>query len=99
MNQRVKTTLRTISYSLLAGLFLALFAQMDHFIKYLFSLLALLMGILYFRKVETTVPRVLFIVLALIFYFVAAIIFAAVAFIRDHPDYMTGMLFGALAME
>ncbi len=90
MNERIKTILRVFLYSLLAGLFLAVFSQLDHFIKYLFSLLALLMGILFFRKVETTGLRILFVVLALIFYFAAAIIFTAVLFIRDNPDFMSG---------
>ncbi len=79
-------------YSFLAGFSLSIFAQMDAVVRYIFSLLALYIGIRFFRRFETIGMRVLFVVLAIVFYFVSAIGFSFYFYMQDHPELMTSTL-------
>lgn len=92
MSQSFKTTFWVLLFSLLAGLSLALFGHLESFIKYLFSLVALYIGIVFFRRYETTGLRILFVALSLIFYFLTAIVVAMMQYLRDNPDLLTTML-------
>jgi hypothetical protein len=85
MNDSVRTSFWVILYAFLAGISLALFANIGDFIKYVFSLLAIYIGIRFFRRFETIGLRVTFIVLAIVFYFLAAICFAMYAYIKENP--------------
>lgn len=90
MNERLKTAFWLIGYSFVAGLLLAIFAQIEDFIRYLFSLLALYIGIRFFRRFETAGLRIAFFVLAIIVYLLASVIIEAVAYLRDNPQTLTG---------
>ncbi|MHA6484585.1 hypothetical protein ACX1C1_22075 [Paenibacillus sp. strain BS8-2] len=85
MRDSVRTSFWVILYAVLAGISLALFAHIGDFIKYVFSLLAIYIGIRFFRRFETIGLRVTFIVLAIVFYFLAAICFAVYTYIQDNP--------------
>lgn len=81
----MRTSLWVILYALMAGVSLALFANIPDLIKYVFSLLALYLGIRFFRRFETVGLRVTFIVLAIVFYFITAFIFAFYTYLKDNP--------------
>ncbi|MBD2871444.1 hypothetical protein [Paenibacillus arenilitoris] len=85
MNEKVKTTLWVLGYTFLAGTLLAVFSVLTEIYKYIFSLLAIYIGIRFFRRFETLGLRITFFVLGIFFYFLVAVIFAMVAFIRDNP--------------
>lgn len=85
MKDSVRTSFWVILYSFLAGVSLALFANIPDLIKYVFSLLALYIGIRFFRRFETVSLRVAFIVLAIVFYFLAALCYAMYVYIKDNP--------------
>ncbi|MOA36823.1 hypothetical protein D3C78_1583690 [compost metagenome] len=85
MNERLKTTLWVIGYTFLAGLLLAVFSVLGGVIKYVFSLLALYIGIRYFRRFETLGLRITFFVLAIFFFLLIAVIIAAINFVRENP--------------
>ncbi|CAM3948041.1 hypothetical protein L1N85_00560 [Paenibacillus alkaliterrae] len=84
MNDRFKTALWLIGYTFLAGLMLAIFSMLTEIYKYLFSLLALYIGIRFFRRFETLGMRIAFFVLAIVFYLLIAVIIAAVIYLRDN---------------
>ncbi|MCU6708946.1 hypothetical protein M6D81_09460 [Paenibacillus sp. J5C_2022] len=92
MNSSLKTAFWVVLYAFLAGFALALFAQITPIIRYAFSLLALVIGIRFFRLYDTIGLRVAFIVTAIIFYFLVAIAFAIYQYMRENPDMMTSML-------
>ncbi|OBZ16801.1 MULTISPECIES: hypothetical protein [Bacillales] len=84
MNEKLKTTFWLIGYTFLAGLMLALFSMLTEVYRYLFSLLALYIGIRFFRRFETVGLRIAFFVLAIVFYLLIAVVAAAFVFLRDH---------------
>lgn len=86
MNETVKTSLVVMFYSLLTGICMALFTQIEGFVKFLFSLLALYIGIRYFRRFETVGMRVLYIVLALVFTFITILSIVVYTFQQQHPE-------------
>lgn len=90
MNERLKTTFWLLGYAFLAGLMLAIFSMITGLTRYLFSLLALYIGIRFFRRFETLGLRITFIVLAIVFYLLLAIVIAAVNYIRDNPQAIMG---------
>lgn len=91
MNERLKNTLWLLAYSLAAGVLLALFAVIGSVIKYLFSILALYLGFRFFRKYDSLAMRIMFILFAIILYFVSTLVFVTINFIMQNPDMMTGV--------
>ncbi|MGO4183392.1 hypothetical protein AB4Z45_24835 [Paenibacillus sp. MCAF9] len=90
MNERLKTTLWLLMYTFLAGLLLALFSMISDFYRYLFSLLALYVGIRFFRRFEKLGIRIAFFALSIVFYLLIAVVGAAIIYIRDNPMPITG---------
>lgn len=90
MNERLKTTFWLLCYTVLAGLMLAAFSMITEFYRYLFSLLALYIGIRFFRRFETLGLRITFFVLSIVFYLLITVIVAAVIYFRDNLDTIMG---------
>jgi hypothetical protein len=86
MSDRFKSNVWMILYSFAAGALLAAFSFTPGFMKYLFSLLALYIGIRFFRKYDSIGLRIAFFVVAILFYLVVAIIVSIVTYMRDNPD-------------
>ncbi|GKU78510.1 hypothetical protein [Paenibacillus sp. L3-i20] len=91
MNESVKTSLWIILYAMLAGTSIAVFAEITAIYKYLFSLLAIYIGIRFFRRFDTISLRATFIVLTLIVYFLTAILFAVFHFAKANPELVTSL--------
>lgn len=103
MNETMKTAFWVMLYSFLAGICLAIFMQFTEimsmftvaetgdFAKYIFSLLAIYIGMRYFRRFETISKRVLFVVLALFFSFFTIFFITAYRFAKN-PELYTGMI-------
>ncbi|ALS27477.1 hypothetical protein ABEV74_00640 [Paenibacillus cisolokensis] len=72
-------------YSIVCGSLLAMFALTANLMRYVFSLLALYLGIRFFRRYERLAPRIWFIVLAIFWYFGSTIVIAMIAYIRENP--------------
>ncbi|MFD2116907.1 hypothetical protein ACFSTH_21045 [Paenibacillus yanchengensis] len=73
-------------HSLLAAVLLSLFAYTPQFHKYIFSLLALYIGIRFFKHFEKLSHRIIFIVLAIILYFLCAFVYAIFLTAKAHPE-------------
>lgn len=86
---KFKTTLWVILYALMAGGSLAIFSTLTEFIKYIFSLLAIYIGIRFFRRFETIGLRISFVVLSIVMYFVVVIIIVIIRSLTD-PNYLLG---------
>jgi len=84
MNERLKTAFWMLGYTFLAGLMLAIFSSMTEIYRYLFSLLALYIGIRFFRRFETIGLRITFFVLSIVFYLIIAVVVAAYVFLKDN---------------
>lgn len=90
MNKRLQTTLWLVGYTFLAGLMLTVFSSVTEIYRYLFSLLALYIGIRFFRRFESLGLRITFFVMSIFFYLLIAVVVAAVIFIRNNPDTIMG---------
>lgn len=86
MRESLKTAFWVFLYSLAAGFSLFLFTQIGQIYKYAFSLLAIYIGIRFFRRFESIGLRIAFIALAVVLYFLAAIIFALYWYVKENPD-------------
>ena len=86
---RFMTALIVCVYSLLAGLSLAMFSNIEQFHRYIFSLLALYIGIRFFRSFDRLALRITFIALAIVFFFVTTLIYAMYIFVKEHPEMLT----------
>jgi hypothetical protein len=84
MGEKIKTTLWLLGYALAAGLLLALFSMLASIVKYVFSLLALYVGIRFFRRFDSIGFRIGFFALAIVFYFLIVIITQAVIFLQSN---------------
>ncbi|NIK75712.1 putative membrane protein [Paenibacillus castaneae] len=91
MNDRLKTALWVVAYAFVVGLLLTIFAQMTEFYRYLFSLLALYIGIRYFRRFETLGLRITFFALAIVFYLLTTVVMAIFIYVRENPATITGV--------
>ncbi|MGO4497157.1 hypothetical protein AB4114_14780 [Paenibacillus sp. 2RAB27] len=65
-----------LMYSLLCAVLLTCFSTIDDFVKYIFSLGALYVGMRFFRRFEQISFRVWFIVISVFFYFIFSLIVA-----------------------
>ncbi|MCU6795270.1 hypothetical protein OB236_24480 [Paenibacillus sp. WQ 127069] len=65
-----------LMYSLLCAVLLNLFSQIQDLLKYLFSLGALYLGIQFFKKHDEKWMRITFVILTIILYFIAAVVYA-----------------------
>ncbi|GMK41764.1 hypothetical protein PCCS19_48220 [Paenibacillus sp. CCS19] len=83
--RKPRTVLIVIVFSFVCGLCLSMFATIPGPIKYLFSLLALLVGIKMFGKLDRVGPRIWFVSLSIVWYLLLTIIIAFVQFARDNP--------------
>ncbi|CAM4284835.1 hypothetical protein FHS16_002257 [Paenibacillus endophyticus] len=90
MNEKVKTTFWLIAYTFTAGLLITLFTVIEDFYRYLFSLLALYIGIRFFRRFETLGYRITFFVLSIVFFLIFAVFYSMFIYIKDNPDALTG---------
>ncbi|MEK3884405.1 hypothetical protein [Paenibacillus sp. PL2-23] len=90
MNERMKNAFWVLLYSLGAGGSLAIFTQITGITKYIFSLLAIYIAILFFRRFETTGKRVLFVVLSLVLCFIVILSITVYLFARN-PEMFQGV--------
>jgi uncharacterized membrane protein YozB (DUF420 family) len=79
------TALRILGYSFACAVLLALFSQFTDIIKYVFSLLALFLGIRFFRNYEALKHRVAFIAIAIVLYFIVNVVYVVLAFENGWP--------------
>jgi len=78
-------------YSLLAAISLALFSTIPSLVKYIFSLLVIYIGIRFFRRFETLGMRIIFIVLAILLYFIIVLVITMIIYLRDNPELLNGV--------
>jgi hypothetical protein len=69
-------------FSFCAGLLLALFALVNGILKFVFSLGALYVGILYFRRQESVGMRIGFVVLSIVFFIIMTIVLTAIMYVQ-----------------
>ncbi|OMF37513.1 hypothetical protein BK133_05515 [Paenibacillus sp. FSL H8-0548] len=91
MNERLKTTFWLLGYAFLTGLMLTVFSLIEEFYRYLFSLLALYLGIRFFRRFETLGLRIGYFVLSVIFYLLIAVIVSMFIYVKQYSDTLPGV--------
>lgn len=89
MKFNLRTTLWVILYAVMAGGTLAIFSSIDSFIKYIFSLLTIYIGIRFFRRFETIGLRITFVLLAIFMYFFGVVIFVVYQSLTN-PEFLSG---------
>ncbi|QYR23704.1 hypothetical protein KZ483_12875 [Paenibacillus sp. sptzw28] len=85
MGERLKNGLIILLYSMGAGLMLAIFSSLRGGINIVFSLLALIIGVLFFRKFPKISTRIIFILLAILFFLLIVIIITMIIYLKRHP--------------
>ncbi|RAP78129.1 hypothetical protein [Paenibacillus montanisoli] len=85
MGETVKKALWCTLYSLGCGLMLAIFPNVKTGINFIFSILALVIGIFYFKRATSLRSRIVFVVMTLIFFLLFTVVIAIVVYIRSHP--------------
>lgn len=76
MNERVKKLCMLLIYSAGCGLMLFLFTIIHNMANLLFSLLAIVVGFQYFKRVSSTRARVAFVALSVLCFLFAVVIYA-----------------------
>jgi hypothetical protein len=84
VGERLKKGLLITLYSIGCGLMLAIFPLVGSGINLVFSLLAFLIGIYFFRKFPSLRSRIVFFVLSLLFFFIFTTIVAVIIYLRTH---------------
>ncbi|QGG56767.1 hypothetical protein [Paenibacillus sp. B01] len=83
MGERLKTIAVVAGYGLVGGALLAMFVLIPSVIRFVFSLIALWLGVRFFRSHESLGRRIGFIVAALAFFFLFVLFITMVMFIRE----------------
>jgi len=86
MNSRLSNVLWVVLYVMLAGGSLVIYTLIDSVLKYIFSLIALYIGIRFFRRFETIGVRVAFFILSVLFYFIVLLGYNIFDYINSNPD-------------
>jgi len=81
MGERLKNTFLIFLFTLGCGMMLALYPMVQSPINLLFSLLAFVIGIFFFKRYSTIGLRILFFVLSLVFF----VLCTAIIVIITHP--------------
>ncbi|SDW59606.1 hypothetical protein [Paenibacillus sp. CF384] len=72
-------------FSLGCGLMLAIFPNVKTGVNFLFSILALVIAIFYFKQFTSLRSRIVFGVMSLLFFLIFTIVIAVVLYARAHP--------------
>lgn len=78
----MKNFFKLLGFSTVAAICMALFMQIPDFTKYLFSLLAIYIGIRFFRIYETVGYRIAFVVIAIVLSLLFSVIYAFILYIN-----------------
>ncbi len=78
-------------YATAAGLCLAFFTNITDFFRYAFSLLALFIGIRFFKNYDRLAYRIIFIVFAIIFFLLFTVVYAMFIFYKENPELFTNV--------
>jgi len=84
-DSKSRTVLFIALFSFLCGLCLALFASIPGPIHFVFSLLAFIIGLRVFGRVDRLKPRIWFVVISIIWYLVLTTVITMVTYLRDNP--------------
>lgn len=71
--------------SLLAALLLTAFSHIESVVKYAFSLIAFYVAFRFFKKNEEIRTRILFVIIALILYFISSFVYSLLAELNGWP--------------
>jgi hypothetical protein len=85
VGERLKKGFIVTLYSMGCGLMLAIFPLVGSGINLIFSLLAFLIGIYFFRKFPSLRSRIVFFVLSLLFFFFFTAMVALIIYLQQHP--------------
>ncbi|URN93284.1 MAG: hypothetical protein NAG76_15790 [Candidatus Pristimantibacillus lignocellulolyticus] len=89
MKFNIKTFFWVILYAMMAGGTLVVFTSLNSFVKYLFSLLTVYIGIRFFRRFETIGLRITFVLLSIFMYFLGVIIYTMIL-VYNNPELLSG---------
>ncbi|WP_308634476.1 hypothetical protein [Paenibacillus silvisoli] len=85
MGETVKKVLWCTLYSLGCGLMLSIFPNVKTGVNFLFSILALVIGIFYFKRAASLRSRIAFVVMTLFFFLLFTVVIAIILYARAHP--------------
>ncbi|TYP72654.1 hypothetical protein [Paenibacillus methanolicus] len=86
MGERIKTLLLLLLFSWGSGTLLSLFTFFGFPVSMLFSIGAIVLGVLFFRKFHKLGLRIAFVALALFFYFMGVLTMAVAEYARQQQD-------------
>ncbi|MFC5652108.1 hypothetical protein ACFPYJ_23930 [Paenibacillus solisilvae] len=90
MGERLKAGFLIFLYGMVCGLLLAIFPVIESIIRFVFSLLALALGVYTFRRFEAVRSRIVFVVLAIFFFLLFTVVFTAISYYHSHPPNLSG---------
>ncbi|UVI27829.1 hypothetical protein [Paenibacillus spongiae] len=85
MGERIKNSYLVVLYSFGAGLMLAIFPFINSPANLIFSLLALVIGIYFFKRFPGIGMRIIFFVVSILFFLIITIIITMVMYVRTNP--------------
>lgn len=83
MGDKLRSTALLTGYGFLGGALLSLFVLVPGPVRFVFSLLALWLGIRFFRANDSIARRIGFVVLALVFFCLNVLVVTMILFFRD----------------
>lgn len=90
----MRNTLILLTYSVGCGILMSLFIMSTGVTRYLFSLLAVVLGIQFFKRIEGKGLRIGFVVLVVFFSLLFPVIYVALALVNGwyiNPGYLKGI--------
>ncbi len=90
MGERLKTGFLVFLYGMVCGLLLAVFPLIESVIRFVFSLLALVLGVYSFRRFQSVRARIVFVILAILFFVLFTMVFTMISYYHSHPPNLNG---------
>ena len=78
MGERLKTGFLVFLYAMVCGLLLALFPLIESVIRFVFSLLALVLGVYSFRRFQSVRSRIIFVILVFLFFVLFTVVYTMI---------------------
>lgn len=85
MGERLKNGFLLLLYSAGCGVFLFVFSVIHSMANLVFSLLAVLIAVHFFKRVSALRSRIVFVVLALLFFFISVFVYAVITAAHTAP--------------
>ena len=90
MGERLRTGFLVFLYGMVCGLLLALFPLIESVIRFVFSLLALVLGVYSFRRFQSVRSRIVFVILVFLFFVLFTVVYTMISYYHTHMPNLNG---------